>query len=233
VQTDSIVDDDVEQNDVSQNIIQGLQNKTIIKDFGMEKADETTNVNGETSFIDPGKELSLQGGVEMNIATSLKGSSVILEDQNIEQDGETLIQNLLTMVDFSNDEDQASKSKEVEWNDDGDGGYGDNLEVENVSSDSSVKPSAKHIKTKSNKKFRIAAVEDDDDSSESCKSDNSPFSQTSSIKPQGDPKLLHLSGLSLLNSKESSSASAIDPSIKKGKTLHIPSFSKTRSSWTV
>jgi hypothetical protein len=112
-QTDSIVDDDVEQNDVSQNIIQGLQNKTVSKDVGMEKTDETTNVNGETSFIDPGKELSLQGGVEMNNATSLEGSSVILEEQNIEQDGETLIQNLLTMVDFNNDEDQASNSKEA------------------------------------------------------------------------------------------------------------------------
>jgi hypothetical protein len=73
-QTDSIVDDDVEQNDVSQNIIQGLQNDTVSKDVGMEKADETTNINGETSFIDPGKELSLQGGVEMNNATSLEGS---------------------------------------------------------------------------------------------------------------------------------------------------------------
>ncbi len=45
-QTDSIVDGDVEQNDVSQNIIQGLQNKTVSKDIRMEKADETTNVNG-------------------------------------------------------------------------------------------------------------------------------------------------------------------------------------------
>ncbi len=61
-QTDSIVDDDVEQNDVSQNIIQGLPNKTVSKDVGMEKADETTDVNGETSFIDPGKDLSIQGG---------------------------------------------------------------------------------------------------------------------------------------------------------------------------
>jgi hypothetical protein len=132
-----------------QNIIQGLQNKTVSKDVGMEKADETNNFNGETSFIDPGKVLSLQSGVEMNNATSLEGSSVILEEQNIEQDGETLIQNLLTMVDSDNHEDQASKSKEVEWNDDGDGGYEDYSEVENDSSDSSVKPSAKHIKTKS------------------------------------------------------------------------------------
>ncbi len=143
-QTNSIVDDDVEQNDVSQNIIQGLQNKTVSKDVGMEKADETTNVNGETSFIDLGKELSLQGGVEMN-ATSLEGSSVIPEEQNIEQDGETLIRDLLTMVDFNNDEDQASNSKEGKWNDDGDQGYGENSEVENDSSDSSVKLSLKHI----------------------------------------------------------------------------------------
>ncbi len=71
---------------------------------------------------------------------------MILEEQNIEQDGETLIQNLLTMVDFNNDEDQASNSKEVEWNDDGDGGYGDNSEVENDSSDSSVKLSLNYIK---------------------------------------------------------------------------------------
>ncbi len=75
----------------------------------------------------------------------------------------------------------------------GDGGYGDNSEVENDFSDSSIKLSFKHIKKKSNKKFRIAAVEDDDDSSEKCKSDNSCFSQTSSIKPQGDPKLLQFS----------------------------------------
>ncbi len=92
-QTDSIVDDDDIQNDVSKNIIQGLQNKTVSKDVGMKKADETTNVNGETSFIDSGKELSLQGVVEMNNATSLEGNSVILEEQNIEQDGETLIRN--------------------------------------------------------------------------------------------------------------------------------------------
>jgi hypothetical protein len=84
-QTNSIVDDDVEQNDVSQNIIQDLQNKTVSKDVGMEEADETTNVSGETTFIDPGKEFSIQGGVEMNNATSLEGSSRILGEQNIEQ----------------------------------------------------------------------------------------------------------------------------------------------------
>jgi hypothetical protein len=119
-------------------------------------------------------------------------------------------------VDFNNDEDQASNSKEVKWNDDGDGGYGDNSEVEIDSSDSSAKLSLKHIK-KSNKNFRIAAVEDDDDRSESCKSDSSRFSQTSSIKLKGDPELLQFSGPSSLNSKESFSATAIDLSIKKHK----------------
>ncbi len=69
------------------------------------------NVNGETSFIDPGKELSLQGGVEMNNATSLEGSSVILEEQNIEQDGENLLQDLLTMVDFNNDDIKLERSQ--------------------------------------------------------------------------------------------------------------------------
>jgi hypothetical protein len=64
--------------------------------------------------------------------------------------------------------------------------------------------------------FGIAAVEEDDDSGES-KSNNSCFSQTSSIKSQGDPELLQFSGSSSLNSKESSSATAIDLSIKKYK----------------
>ncbi len=43
----------------------------------MEKADETTNVGGESTIIDLGKDLSIQGGVEMNNATWLEGSSVI------------------------------------------------------------------------------------------------------------------------------------------------------------
>ncbi len=82
-QTNSIVDDDVEQNDVSQNIIQGLQNKTVSNDVGMEKADE------------------------------MEGNSVILGEQNIVHNRETFIQDQLTTVDFNNDEDQTSKSKEV------------------------------------------------------------------------------------------------------------------------
>jgi hypothetical protein len=96
-------------------------------------------------------------------------------------------------VDFNNDEDQASNYEEVEWNDDGDGGSTDYSGVENDSSDSSVKLSAKHIKIKSNKKIRIVAIEDDDDRSESCESDNSHFSQISSIEPQGKPELLQFS----------------------------------------
>jgi hypothetical protein len=157
-QTDSITDGDVEQNDVSQNIIQGLQNETVCKDVGMEKLDETTN--------DPGKDLSIQGDVELNIVTLLEGSSVILGEQDIVLDGD----------------DQTSNSEEVEWNaDDDDGGYGDNSEAENDSSDSSVKLTWKHMK-KLNKKFRIADVEDDDD-----RGDNSHFSQ-SSIKKHKQTK---------------------------------------------
>jgi hypothetical protein len=131
----------------------------------MKKAYETTNVNGETSFIDPGKDLSIQGGVEMNNATPLEGSSVILGEQDIVLDGDG----------------QMSNSEEFKWNDDGNGGYEDNSEVENDSSDSSVELSWKHVK-KSNKMFRISDVEDDDDRSESCKSDNSCFSQTCSFE---------------------------------------------------
>jgi hypothetical protein len=126
----------------------------------MEKADETTIVCGETTIIDLGKDLSIQGGVEMNNATPLEGSSVIFGEQNVVQGEMTFIQDLFTLVDFNNDEDQVLNSKKFEWNDDGGGGSTD----------------AKHI-TKKNKKFRIAAVEDDDDRSEICKSDNSRFSQ--------------------------------------------------------
>jgi hypothetical protein len=83
-QTNSSVDNDVEQYDVSQNIIQGLQNKTVSKYVGMEKADKTTNGSGETTFIDLGKGFPIKAGVEMNIGTSLEGSSGILGEQNIE-----------------------------------------------------------------------------------------------------------------------------------------------------
>ena len=43
-------------------------------------------------------------------------------------------------------DDQESNSEEVKWNDDGDGGYGDNSEVENDSSDSSIKLTWKRMK---------------------------------------------------------------------------------------
>jgi hypothetical protein len=128
----------------------------------MEKTDETTDASGhvnkdcdgrfdgENTIIDQGKDLSIQGGVEMNDATLMEGSLVIIGEQNIEQDGVTLIQELLTTVDFNNDKDQASNSEEVGWEDDGiGGGIGgstDYSEVENDSSDSSVKLSTKQIK---------------------------------------------------------------------------------------
>jgi hypothetical protein len=99
-QTNSTGDDDVEQNDVSQNIIQGLQHKTVSKDVGIEKEDETTNICGETTIIDLGKDLSIQGGVEMNNATPLESSSVILGEQNVVHDGETFIQDQMTSVDL-------------------------------------------------------------------------------------------------------------------------------------
>jgi hypothetical protein len=70
------------------NIIQGLQNKTVSKDVGMEKADETTNVCKNTTIIDLGKDLSIQGGVTVNNATPLEGSSVILGEQNIVHNGD-------------------------------------------------------------------------------------------------------------------------------------------------
>ncbi len=124
-QTNSNVDDDVEQNEVSQNIIQGLHNKTVSNDVGIEKADE------------------------------MEGSSVILGQQNIVHDRETFIQDQLTTVNFNDDEDQISKSKEVAWNDDSDYGYGDNSEVENEFSDSSVKPSMKHIKNKQTRSTKM------------------------------------------------------------------------------
>jgi hypothetical protein len=86
----------------------------------MEKADETIDasghvnkdsddrIDGETTIIDLGKDLFIQGVVEMNDATTMEGSSVIIGEQNIVQDGVTFIQDLLTTVDFNHDEDQAS-----------------------------------------------------------------------------------------------------------------------------
>jgi hypothetical protein len=149
----------------------------------------------------------------MEKADEMEGSSVILGEQNIVHNGEIFIQDQLTTVDFNNDEDQTSKFKDVEWNDDSDCGYEDNSEVENDFSDSSVKPSAKHIKTKSNKKYKNV-VDEDDDRSKNCKSENSRFSQISSTEPQGEPELQQFWRLSSLNSEECSSTTAIDVSIK-------------------
>ncbi len=100
----------------------------------------------ENTIIDQGKDWSIQGGVEMNNATPMEGSSVIIGEQNIVQDRVTLIQDPMTMVDFNNDEDQASNSWKVERGDDDIGGSTDYSEVENDSSDSSVEPGTKHIK---------------------------------------------------------------------------------------
>ncbi len=50
---------------------------------------------------------------------------MILGEQNIVQDGVTFIQNLLTLVDFIHNEDQASNSEEFKWNDDGGDGSTD------------------------------------------------------------------------------------------------------------
>jgi hypothetical protein len=44
-----MVDDAVEQNDVSQNLFQGLQKETGIDDVEMEKADETTDASGHVN----------------------------------------------------------------------------------------------------------------------------------------------------------------------------------------
>ncbi len=82
----------------------------------------------------------------MNDATPMESSSVIIVDQNIVQDEVTFIQDLLTTMDFNNDEDQASKSEEIEREDNGIGGSTDYSEVKNNSSDSSIKLSEKYIK---------------------------------------------------------------------------------------
>jgi hypothetical protein len=62
----------------------------------MESADETTNDCRETTISDLGKDLSIQGDVEMNNATLLEGGSVFLGEQNIAQDGVFFIQDKLT-----------------------------------------------------------------------------------------------------------------------------------------
>jgi hypothetical protein len=61
---------------------------------------------------------------------------------------------------------------------------------------------AQNTSKKSNKMYKNVAVEDDDDRSESCKSENSCFSQISLTEPQGEPELQQFSQLSSLNSEE-------------------------------
>jgi hypothetical protein len=128
-QTESSVDDDVEQNDVFPKNILGLQKETVSKYFGMENAEKTTNVCRDTTISDLGNDLSIQGDVEMNNATLLEGSSVIFGDQNLVQDGVIFIQVKLTLVDFNNVEDQTSTSEEFEWNDDSGGGSTDEKHI--------------------------------------------------------------------------------------------------------
>ncbi len=142
------MDYDVEHNNISQ---KELQIQCAHDSEEVNTVDKATNVNKdcddrmdrETTIIDLGKDLSIQSHVEMNNATPLEGSSVIIDKQNIVQDGVDFIQDLLTTVDFNNSEDQRSDSEEVKWTDDGGGGSTDYSEVENDSSDSSIKLSAK------------------------------------------------------------------------------------------
>jgi hypothetical protein len=82
-QTESMVDDDVEQNDVSTNINPGLQKETVSDDVEMEKADKTTDAFGhvnkdcddrideENTIIDRGRDSSIQDGVEMNDVSTI------------------------------------------------------------------------------------------------------------------------------------------------------------------
>jgi hypothetical protein len=173
--TESMVDDDVDHNDVSQNIIQSLQKDTVSDDVEMEKADETTDATGhvnkdcddrideENTIINQGKDLSIQDGVETNDATPMEGGSVIIGEQNSVKDG---------LTDFDNHEDQALNHEEDEWED-----YSSEHKFE--FSDSSVKQSAKHINEKSKKKFTNPFYEDSENKSEGDESDDSRFSQTS------------------------------------------------------
>jgi hypothetical protein len=73
---------------------------------------------------------------------------------------------------------------------------------------------AQNTSKKSNKKYKNIVVENDDDRSKKCESENSHFSQISSTEPQGEPELQQFCRLSSLNSEECSSATAIDVSIK-------------------
>ncbi len=121
-QTESMVDDDVEQNDVSTNINQGLQKKNISDDVEMEKADQTTDAFGHAStdcdngidegntIIDQGRDFFIQDGVEMNDASTIieqeiqEGSIPPIQTitpivkQTIIQGGLAFVQELLTTI---------------------------------------------------------------------------------------------------------------------------------------
>ncbi len=68
-QTESIVENDVEKMMYPKILFKAYKMKLLAKDVGMENADETTNVCRETTISDLGKDLSIQGGVEMKNAT--------------------------------------------------------------------------------------------------------------------------------------------------------------------
>jgi hypothetical protein len=146
----------------------------------------------------------------MEKADEMECSSVILGEQNIVHDGKTFIQDQLKMVDINNDEDQTSKSKEVKWNDDSDCDYRDNSEVENEFSDSSVKPSTKHIKKNQTRSAIMLWLKK-----------MMTEVKVASLKTVISHKYLQLNhkvnlnynSLSSLNSEEPSSATAIDVSI--------------------
>jgi hypothetical protein len=184
-QTESIVDDDLEQNDVSANINQGLQKETVSDDVEMKKADKTNGafdhvntdcddrIDEENTIIDQGRDLSIQDNVSpIQMNTTIEGGSVNIGEQNIVEGGLTFMQEQLTS-DFNNNEDQAWNHDEVEDEDYGIGGSSDSSsklnqeKVEYDSSDLSIKLSTKHIKEKSKKKFTIIPFdEDSDDKSE-------------------------------------------------------------------
>jgi hypothetical protein len=94
------------------------------------------------------------------------------------------MEELLTMVDFNNDEDQVSNPEEVKYED---CSIGD-------SSDSSIKVSTKHIQETSKQTFTMPFDKDSDEEdsayeSNGSKSSNGHFSQTPSKEQQSESKL--------------------------------------------
>ncbi len=152
-QTESMVDDDVEQNDVSTNINQGLQKEIVSDDVEMEKADKTTDAFGCAStdcddridegntIIDQGRDLFIQDGVQMNYASTiiehevqednvpLIQTNTPIGEQSIVQSGLALVQELLT-TNSNDNKIQASNHDKFKYD----------------SLDSFIKLSAKHVK---------------------------------------------------------------------------------------